>query len=465
MTTSHSTLFRAATVAATLAFLPSIGAAQSAGRAALTRSIDSIVTAEMTARKWPSVSVFLVRGRDTVLAKAYGKADLELDVPANIDGVYWIGSVTKQFVASMVLRLVERGKVNLDDPIGKYVPELPEWWRPIPLKELAWHTSGIPNYTAQRRAGVALVRPYYTADSALALARDIPADFPAGTQMQYDNTGYVLLGRVIELVTGKALGVVLREEFFVPLGLTHTSYCDLNTVVPQRASGYSRVGTEVRRAVLWWPDMAHGAGGICGSTGDLVAWSRALHSGKVLAPSSYATITAPGHLRDGTELRYGMGLLRTEVAGRRAFQHTGGIAGFTTWLAYLPDDSVHIAMTVNLIAGSERPSLAGVKIVERVLGARPAPASVALPAATRAAIVGSYGTAARPLTVKEENGTLTLTATGSAALALGYQGASGGFERFLASDGSLVLFERANGPATRLRIDGGSSHLIHERRP
>jgi D-alanyl-D-alanine carboxypeptidase len=406
-----------------------------------------------------------VRGRDTVLAKAYGKADLELDVPARIDGVYWIGSVTKQFVASMVLRLVERGKVNLDDPIGKYVPDLPEWWRPIPLKELAWHTSGIPNYTAQRRAGIALVRPFYTADSALALARDVPADFPHGTQMQYDNTGYVLLGRVIELVTGKSLGVVLRDELFVPLGLTHTSYCDLNAIVPQRASGYSRVGTEVRRAVLWWPDMAHGAGGICGSTGDLIAWSRALHGGKVLSPASYATITAPGHLSDGTELRYGMGLLRTEVARHRAFQHTGGIAGFTTWLAYLPDDSLHIAMTVNLIAGSERPSLAGVKLVERVLGVPVEEAErVVLPQAARQAIAGSYGTAERSITVKDDNGTISLAVGGAAPEVVSYRGVRNTFWQFVAPDGALINFENTNGMSTRLRIDGGSSYLIYDRR-
>lgn len=329
----HLSAPRLLAASALLALLPAALRAQSTDRAQLSRALDSIVTTEMAAHQWPSVAVFMVRGNDTILARAYGKADLELDVPAQVDDVYWIGSVTKQFVAATLLRLTERGALSLDDSLGKWVPDLPEWWRGVGLRELTWHTSGIANYTAQPRAWLSLVRPYSPVDSALALVRDVPADFPRGTQMQYDNTGYVLLGRVIEVVTGKPLGVALRDELFVPLGLTRTSYCDLRPLVPRRVTGYQRAGTNVTRSVMWWPDMAHGAGALCSSVGDLVAWSRALHSGGVLTPASYATMTAPGRLSDGTELRYGMGLLRTEVVGHRAFQHTGGIAGFTTWLA------------------------------------------------------------------------------------------------------------------------------------
>jgi len=452
-----------------LTLLPVATGAQTGDRASLRRALDSIVVAEMAARQWPAVAVLMVRGRDTILARAYGKADIELDVPARLDGVYWIGSVTKQFVIAMVLRLAERGVLSLDDTVGKWVPDLPVAWRGAGMRDLAWHTSGIASYTGQPRSPLALVKPFTTADSALAIVRDLPPDFTRGSQMLYNNTGYVLLGRVIEKATGKSLGVALRDELFVPLGLTRTSYCDLAAVVPGRVTGYSRVrtetGSEVRRAVLWWPDMAHGAGALCGTVGDLITWSRALHGGRVVSPASYATMTTPGRLSDGTALRYGMGLLLTEVAGRRAIQHTGGIAGFTTWLAYLPDDSVHIAMTLNLIAGSERPSLAGVKLVERVLGAKLV-AAVALGATTRSAVTGTFGSAPRVAVVKDDSTGLTLTMPGTAPVSLAYRGADGTAERFVTTEGAVVRVERTGGVEkfTRLRVDGGSSHLIFERR-
>ena len=454
--------------AALLLALPTGARAQTPNRAALLASLDSIITTEMAARKWPSVAVMLVRGRDTVLNKAYGKADLELDTPARVDGIYWIGSVTKQFVAAEILKLAERGALSLDDSIGKWVSDLPAWWRPVGLRELLWHTSGIASYTGQPRAPAALIRAGNPVDSTLALVRDVPPDFPRGSNMLYNNTGYILLGRVIEIATAKSLGAALTDDLFTPLGLSHMSYCNLTALVPGRVGGYARVGTTVQRALLWWPHMAGGAGALCGTVGDLVAWSQALHGGRVLSPSSYATMTAAGVLADGTPLRYGMGLLRTEVAGRRAYQHTGGIAGFTTWLAYLPDDSVHVAMTLNLLAGSERPSLAGVKVVERLLGARAQPAPVVLSATTRRSLVGTYGEAPRQaIALEDSTGALRLAALGAPPTALVYRGADGATERFTIGDGTLVRFERprAGQPPARVRLDGGTMLLTMDRKP
>ena len=456
-----------ALILALLLAFPVTARAQTPARTALLTSLDSIITTEMAARKWPSVAVMLVRGRDTVLNKAYGKADLELDVPARAEGISWIGSVTKQFVAAEVLKLVERGTVSLDDSIGQWVPDLPEWWRGVGLRDLFWHTSGIPSYTGQPRSGAALVRANNPVDSALALVRGVPPDFPRGSNMLYNNTGYVLLGRVIEIATKKSLGAALTEDLFVPLGLTHMSYCDLTALVPNRVGGYARVGSEVRRAILWWPNMAHGAGALCGTVGDLVQWSQALHGGRVLSPASYATMTAAGHLGDGTPLRYGFGLLRTEVAGRRAFQHTGGIAGFTTWLAYLPDDSLHVAMTVNLVAGGERPSLAGVKVVERLLGARTKPTPLPLTATVRRMVAGVYGQAPLMLTVREDStGALLLSGLGGAPAPLVYRGTEGTAERFVSADGALLRFERTSaGAPVRVRYDAGSAFLTLDRKP
>ncbi len=452
-------------IAATVVFvlsLPSSARAQSADRAALTRALDSIVTAEMALHQWPSVSALMVRGRDTIVNRAYGQSDLENDTPARVDGIYWIGSVTKQFVIAELLRLAERGVLSMDDTVGRWLPNEPEAWRGTTMRQLAWHSSGIPSYTGQARSGAALVRANSPVDSALALVRGVPFDFPRGSNMLYNNTGYLLLGRIIEEATHKSLADALREDLFGPLALTHMSYCSLTQLVPNRAAGYSRVGSSVQRAILWWPDMAHGAGALCGTVGDLVKWSQALHGGKVVSPASYALMTAAGHLNDGTELRYAMGLLRTDVAGRRSFQHTGGIAGFTTWLAYLPDEDLHVAMFVNLNAGGERPSLAGVKMVERVLGPRPPTPAVALDAKARASYAGSYGKAPLIFTVRDVDGHLTIALPGAPPSALTYRGN----DRFESESGAtIVRFERAapNAPSNRLRYDAGSMYLTLER--
>jgi hypothetical protein len=301
-------------------------------------------------------------------------------------------------------------------------------------------------------------------DSTLALVRDLPPDFARGTQMLYNNTGYILLGQVVEAARKQPLGDALREELFAPLGLASLHYCSVERLTPGRVTGYNRQGDTVRRAVLWWPDMAAGAGALCGTVADLVKWSQALHGGRVLSPASYAAFTAPGRLADGTPLRYGMGVLLTDVANRRAIQHTGGIAGFTTWLAHLPDDSIHVAMTVNLFVGSERPSLAGFKVVERVLGQRPL-VGMALPSETlRRELAGRYADGPRAAVVTDSAGALTAALLGGAPQPLVYKGTFGDRERFTTADGIIVEAERTDGAISRLRVDGGSYYLLLSKR-
>jgi CubicO group peptidase (beta-lactamase class C family) len=453
----------AALAAPPAAPLAAQSATSPASRAALLATIDSMVADEMAERKWPGATLLLVRGRDTIVARAYGQADLELGVPARADGVYWAGSVTKQFVAALVLKLAQRGVLTLDDTVGRWLPETPASWRGVTLRQLLWHTSGIRSYTGAPGAGAALVRPGVTSDSMLALVRALPFDFTVGTQMYYNNSGYLLLGQIVERATARPLADALRDVLLAPLGMTRSAYCDLRALVPGRVSGYGRTREgRVERAVLWWPDAAHGAGALCSTVGDLVTWSQALHGGRVLDPASYRTMTTPGRLADGTPLRYAMGMSLVEVAGRRAYQHTGGIAGFTAWLAHLPDDSLHVAMLVNLIAGSERPSGVGERIVARVLGRiePPAPAR-AIGASDAAAYVGTYGTSPVQVRVEQREGGLALV-QGQVAQPLAWQG---GRAFRLGTD--IAVFERADGraPAHRLRLDRGSSYLLLDRQP
>ncbi|HEU4586107.1 MAG TPA: serine hydrolase domain-containing protein, partial [Gemmatimonadaceae bacterium] len=176
-------------------------AARTPSRAEVKTRVDSLAQAFLTAPESPGLSISVIRaGRDTLVFKGYGKADLENDIPATPATVYRIGSITKQFTAAAVMRLVENGSVRLSDSIGKYLPNLPKAWRGVRVRQLLNHTSGIPSYTDLGDSWAKRWGEYMSPDTLVALTAGKPMDFPPGTGWRYDNTGYVLLGMLIEKV-------------------------------------------------------------------------------------------------------------------------------------------------------------------------------------------------------------------------------------------------------------------------
>jgi CubicO group peptidase (beta-lactamase class C family) len=210
--------------------------------AEVARVADSLAQAFIADHAAPSVAIALVRGRDTITMRAWGKADLEQDVAATPRSVYRIGSVTKQFTSAAVMQLVEQGKVKLGDSIATYLPNLPLPWRPVTVRQLLNHTSGIPSYTGigaawQRRWGEEM-----NPDTLVALTANLPMWFAPGTKWQYDNSGYVVLGMLIEKIAGRSWGTDISERFLKPLTLSDTYNCVAAPIVPHRARGYEADG-------------------------------------------------------------------------------------------------------------------------------------------------------------------------------------------------------------------------------
>ena len=313
------------------------------------------------------MAVAVVRGPDTILVQAYGMADLENEVPATAKSVFRIGSVTKQFAAAAVMQLAEQKKVELDKPIGSYLPTLPATWHRVTVRQLLNHTSGIPSYTSLGPAWAARWGEDMPPDTIVALTASKPLDFEPGTKFRYNNTGYVVLGMLIEKVTGRSWGDDLIERFSKPLGLTDTRNCLNEPLIPRRAHGYEKTEDGWKNAKYLSMSQPFAAGAMCSTVGDLTRWNRALHGGKVVSAESYKLMTTPEGAAAEGRMRYGFGLGQDTVAGRQAISHGGGIHGFITANTWVP--SAELSVTVLTNSGSAKSGELLRKLTLAALGA------------------------------------------------------------------------------------------------
>ena len=344
---------------------------QGAGRVdpgALRRTVDSLAKAFIAAREAPGVSIVVVRGRDTLVSEGYGLADVENAVPATPHTMYRIGSITKQFTAAGVMQLVESGRVRLDDSIGSYLPALPARWRPATVRQLLNHTSGIPSYTDLGPRWLKRIGEPMSPDSLLALTAADSLNFAPGKGWRYDNSGYVVLGMLIEKVSGKSYAQYLDEHLFKPSGLTETTYCDNARIIPHRAQGYGKDANGWRNAAFIDMTQPFSAGALCSSALDLARWNQLLASGRVVSAASYREMTTPSGA--AAPKRYGFGLVKDTLAGRQVIDHGGGIPGFATINAWFPDESLSVVVLPN--AESARPDRLMRSIARVVLGVDPA---------------------------------------------------------------------------------------------
>ncbi len=315
-------------------------------------TIEGIVAGAMRDGRTPGVSVAVARGGRIVYAKGYGLANVELNVPATVDTVYRIGSITKQFTASAVMQLVEDGKLSLDDPIEKFLPDFPVRGRRITIRHLLNHTSGIKSYTSLGLKYLAIKRQDISEEDLIATFKDQPDDFPPGEKWLYDNSGYYLLGVILEKATGYKYGDYVQRQLFTPLGLSSTLYCDVERIVKNRAAGY-QIGLDksLRNADFISMKVPFAAGALCSTVKDLIAWNGALAGGNVVSAASYSQMTTPLKLANGQERPYGFGLGLGEFDGHPQVEHGGGIDGFASMLMYFPKDGVTVAVLTNSSGG------------------------------------------------------------------------------------------------------------------
>src|SRR5690348_14670848 len=307
---------------------------------------DSLIYTYLAESHAPSAAFAVIRGSDTLAYGAYGLADVDARRAPTATTIYEIGSITKQFTSAAIMKLVEQGRVRLDDDLSKYVPQFPLQGRKVSIRQLLNHTSGIHSYTSSP-AWQKTWNDVLSPDAIIKFVAADTFDFAPGSAYRYNNTGYVLLGMVIEKASGQKYAKYLETHFFKPLGLRHTSYCPSRTDDPAFALGYSKKPTGTVRAQFL--DLSHpfAAGALCSTVGDFAKWQRALDGGKVVSPASYALMSTADTLNNGRKINYGFGLVPGMYDGHKTISHTGGIPGFATAATYVPDDSLSIVVFTN----------------------------------------------------------------------------------------------------------------------
>lgn len=314
----------------------------------------------------PGMAVLLARGDQVLYRGACGRASIELDLPLAPEHVFRIGSVTKQFAGAAALKLAEEGKLGLDDPLSKFVPGYPGGDK-VTVRMLLNHTSGIRSYTDMPgvMTGTPIRRDVSTAELIDTFKNEKP-DFAPGEGWHYNNSGYVLLGAVIEAASGKPWHAYMDEVFFKPLGMVHTGYgYQQERIIPLHVEGYSRNESGWAQAQYISMTQPHAAGALVSNVDDLLKWNRALHEGKVLKQASYqAMITPVGKAVDND---YGFGIGATTLRGEPQLQHGGGIHGFSSHLLYLPGQDLTAVVLYNADGG--RPGMLGTSTLANVITA------------------------------------------------------------------------------------------------
>lgn len=314
-------------------------------------------------------SVLLAKNGKVILAKGYGLANMELDVPNTPATIFRLGSITKQFTAAAVLQLQEKGKLNVSDLISKYIPDTPAAWNSVTIRHLLTHTSGIPSYTDEIGYQAHMREQSGPPPEFINRFRDRPLEFLPGERFHYDNSGYFLLGVIVEQVSGMKYEDYLRKNIFEPLQMTSTGYDWPATILKDRASGYSKSadGKQINAEFL---DMGqpYAAGSLYSTVLDLYKWDRALYTTRVLSAQSIEAAFTPGKFDWAEGIKYGYGWGIAQVHGHKTVGHGGGINGFSTviWRA-IEEDAVSIVLS-NSDAGSNV-GKAGKELLELVLDA------------------------------------------------------------------------------------------------
>lgn len=307
------------------------------------KRLDAFVAAEMQAEKVPGVAIAVLRKGEIVVAKGYGQADVENAVPVTADTIFQSGSVGKMFTSAAVMSQVESGKMRLDDPVSKYLPDAPATWRTMTVRHLLTHTAGVANYGADFD-----YKRDYSDDELVKIAYALPLDFQPGARWNYSNTGYALLGILIRKATGRSYLDVLDTEVFKPLGMKTARGISEADIVPHRASGYHLVGGVLKNQDWVSPSLNTTAdGSLYFSLNDVIAWARGVERGQVLTAASWQQIYTPVKLNSGKPYPYGFAWRIEKTAdGHPRYSHGGAWQGFRTYVSrYLGDDISIILLT------------------------------------------------------------------------------------------------------------------------
>ena len=307
----------------------------------ITRKVDEYMNAAMRVNRF-SGAVLLARDGQPIVSRGYGMANIEHGVPNTPQTVFRLGSVTKQFTGMAIMLLQERGKLSVNDPICKYLSDCPQTWQPITIKNLLTHTAGIPNYT-EFPDFMKTAAAETTATELTNRFRDKPLQFALGEKYAYSNSGYFLLGTIIERASGKSYADFLQENIFAPLGMKQ--YADttiLSGIIKNRAAGYARTNDGLINAAPISMSTAYSAGALYSTVEDLLLWDQALYTEKLVSRKSLDEAFTP------FKSNYGYGWSIGKRYDRQVIAHGGGIFGFSAYIARYPADRVTVVVLSNV---------------------------------------------------------------------------------------------------------------------
>jgi CubicO group peptidase (beta-lactamase class C family) len=279
--------------------------------------------------------VLIAEDGKPLLAKGYGYANIEWQIPNTPQTKFRIGSITKQFTSMLIMQLREQGKLKLEDSVCVYVTPCPEAWKPVTIHHLLTHTSGIPTYTGQPAWREKNMVPL-TTDQVMAFVRDLPLQWVPGEKYAYNNSGYFLLGMVVEKATGKKYEDALGEMILTPLGLKDTGYDWSRTILPNRASGYSGRGEKLSNAAALDMQQPYSAGAMYSTVEDLLAWDQSLYTNRLLPETAKTVMWTP--VLNNYAYGWNIGAPAANLfGGHKRMAHTGGINGFSSVIIRLPE--------------------------------------------------------------------------------------------------------------------------------
>jgi CubicO group peptidase (beta-lactamase class C family) len=321
--------------------------------------IDDYIRAEMQSQQIPGVALAVVKDGNVVLARGYGLANVEHQVPVKPETIFQSGSTGKQFTATAVMMLVEEGKLSLEDKITKYFTDAPEAWRDITVRHMLTHTSGMGDYPPDFD-----MRRDYTEDELFQRIKTIPLAFQPGEKWSYSNIAYVMLGILIHKVSGKFYGDFLQERVFKPLGMSTARIISEADIVPNRAAGYRLVNGQLKNQSWVSPSLNTTADGALYLTVyDMAKWDAALYTDKLLKRTTLEQMWTPVKLNNGKTHPYGFGWMLGEVRGHRIIEHSGSWQGFKAQITRYVDDKLTVIVFANQIRANQTKLAHGVAAI------------------------------------------------------------------------------------------------------
>lgn len=354
----------------------------------LETTFDKLLSENYSGEK-PGATALVYKDGKVLYRNAVGMANLELGVAMKAINVIEIGSITKQFTAVGVLMLMEQGKLSVDDEITKFIPDYPTNGKKITVHNLLNHTSGIKSYTGME-SFMTMARQDMTPTELIGHFKNEPIDFDPGEEWKYNNSGYIILGHIIEVVSEKPYAEFIEENIFKPLGMKSSYYGSMTQLIPNRATGYSPAENGWRNSNYLSLTLPYAAGSLMSTVDDMLLWHKAIHNNTLLKPESKMKAFTNTKLNNGDPTNYGYGWMMNEINGSPSIEHGGGIFGFTTSGIYVPSDNLYVIVLTNRDGSS--PNDVAVKIAAHALG-KPYPDSSAAVSLTNGQLekwVGNY---------------------------------------------------------------------------